>query len=89
MEIEVEIPEDGLWTISLCGSEFDTYLYIGTDCGLQDACANDNSCANGASECYCLDLLAGPYIVTIEGFAETICGNFTLNVSSCQAGRSR
>jgi hypothetical protein len=85
VEIQVEIPEDGLWTLSLCGSTFDTKLYIGSDCCLSDICFNDNSCSGGASECYCLDLLAGPHVVTIEGAAGA-CGAFTLTVSSCQAG---
>jgi hypothetical protein len=83
--VQVTIPSDGLWNFSLCGSDYDTYLYVGTDCCLYDVCANDDNYCDGEatlqSSC-CVEIPAGTYYVTILGFG-CESGNFVLTVGPC------
>jgi subtilisin-like proprotein convertase family protein len=82
--VRVTIPSAGYWNFSLCGSNFDTYLYLGTDCCVHDiATEDDYFCGNihtlQSEVCVYLPL-AGYYYVTIEGFNLNSVGNFVLNV---------
>jgi hypothetical protein len=73
---EVEIPNDGLWVFSLCGSDYDTYMFVGTSCCGQEVGYNDDDCGlQSQVEAY---VTAGTYYVDIEGYSS--CGNYLLNV---------
>ena len=78
---EVAIPNDGRWVFSLCGSTFDTYLYVGTTCCGNEVCENDDAC-DYQSEVV-VDVGAGTYYVTVEGYSATSCGPYTLHVFQC------
>ncbi|MBP7532970.1 MAG: pre-peptidase C-terminal domain-containing protein [Chitinophagales bacterium] len=77
--IEVVVPTDGNWTFSLCGSAFDTYLYLGTTCCLGDIASNDDAC--GLQSSVTTNVTAGTYYVTVEGFSATGAGAFTFTLS--------
>ncbi len=75
----VTIPNDGEWVFSLCGSDFDTYLYLGTTfCG-EEVASNDDYCGL-QSEVTLLNLPAGDYFVTIEAYGASDCGSYFLEV---------
>jgi hypothetical protein len=77
-EYGVDIPNDGTWTFSLCGSSFDTYLFVGTSiCGLEVG-YNDDYC--GLQSQLTAYVTAGLYYVTVEAFGSTECGEYVLNV---------
>lgn len=84
-EYRVFIPEAGIWTFSLCGSTFDTYLYVGTTrCG-QEIGYNDDYC--GLQSELSAAVNAGYYYVTVEAYGTTQCGDYVLNVwkqESCE-----
>ncbi|MCH8993296.1 MAG: hypothetical protein IIA44_16280, partial [Acidobacteria bacterium] len=75
----VTLPNDGVWTFSTCGSGFDTYLFVGTACGLGDIGSNDDSC--GLQSEIVANLKAGTYWVTIEAFGSSQCGDYILTMS--------
>ena len=75
----VTIPNDGNWTFSLCGSDFDTYIFLGTECGLGDIASNDDFC--GLQSQVSADLTAGLYWVTIEAFGSAQCGDYILEIT--------
>jgi hypothetical protein len=78
----VNIPYDGDWVFSLCGSGFDTYLYLGTTPCSRDIYARDDTCGL-QSTTPCLALAAGTYFVTIEAWASNECGAYELRVNPC------
>ncbi|MBU1920541.1 fibronectin type III domain-containing protein, partial [bacterium] len=82
--VEVTIPAGGYWNFSLCGSNFDTYLSIGTYCCVDNVCSNDDylDCELSPlqSQCSCLNLVAGIYYVTIEGSGGA-SGTYVLDVN--------
>jgi len=76
-EYAVTLLEDGVWTFSLCGSAFDTYLFVGTTrCG-QEIGYNDDFC--GLQSELTASVTAGTYYVTVEGYST--CGDYVLNVT--------
>ncbi len=77
-EYGVAVPQDGVWTFSLCGSEYDTFLYVGTSRCSQDIGYNDDFC--GLQSQLTVDITAGLYYVTVEAYAATGCGEYVLNV---------
>jgi hypothetical protein len=77
-EYEVTIPTDGRWTFSLCGSEYDTYLYVGTTICGQEVGYNDDYC--GLQSQLTAEVTAGYHYVTVEGYTPDDCGNYILNV---------
>jgi hypothetical protein len=77
-EYEVAIPNDGTWTFSLCGSAFDTYLFVGTTICGQEVGYNDDYC--GLQSQLTADVTAGLYYVTIEAYGSTQCGDYVLNI---------
>ncbi|MBN2541874.1 choice-of-anchor J domain-containing protein, partial [bacterium] len=74
---EVEVPCDGQWTFSLCGSEYDTKLGIGTICCFIDIGYNDDFC--GLQSELTVTITAGTYYVLVDGFS-TNCGNYILSI---------
>jgi hypothetical protein len=83
--IKVAIPSAGYWNFSLCGSDWDSYLYVNTGCCSDNACNNDDYYCNGSwtlqSACPCVNLpSAGIYYVDIESFNQSSMGNYVLNV---------
>ncbi|NUO20457.1 proprotein convertase P-domain-containing protein, partial [bacterium] len=77
--VEVSIPYADEWRFSLCGSGYDTYLFLGTDCCLGDIASNDDFCGLGSE--ICTFVPEGLIYVTIEGWSGS--GAWTLNVEPC------
>jgi len=69
----------GNYQISLCGSSFDTYLYLSTGVNSGVISSNDDFCALQSQ--LSANLSAGTYYVTVEAFSSTTTGAFTLNVT--------
>lgn len=83
--LALDIPTSGNWSFSLCGSSFDTYIFVGySPCGSEIG-SNDDFCGTN-SLAGCLWVQAGPVYVTIEGGANT-CGKFLFTVRPCVPGR--
>ena len=85
--IVVNIPNDGRWTFSLCGSsDYFTTLRVGTT-----RCGNDIPCSPQENEgcgfdvwCPCVELTAGTYYVTVEtGIDDGDCDPYTFSVEEC------
>jgi len=69
-----------LVTVSLCGSSFDTYLRIFSDCTLTNEIAfNDDSCGL-QSELSFLSDGTSTYIILVEGWS-TNTGDYTINIT--------
>ena len=77
---EINLPFNGEWTFSLCGSSFDTVLALGATCCTDDVGFNDDSC--GFQSEITANLEAGIYFVTIGGANAAASGPFTLTVST-------
>jgi hypothetical protein len=81
---EIILPEDGEWTFSLCDpipDAWDSVIYLGTECCTDDITSNDDGCAFfGLSEIV-MELTAGTYYLTIEGFGDTDFGAYELSVT--------
>ena len=72
-----------LVTISLCGSNYDTYLRVFTDCDLNDEVAyNDDYCGIQSQLAFMSDGTS-TYIIMVEGFGSQ-SGDYTLEVT-CEA----
>jgi subtilisin-like proprotein convertase family protein len=82
--VKVLIPSAGLWSFSLCGSSFDTYLYLNLDCCGDFVASNDDLPCNNqwsAQSSVCVSLpVAGVYYAHIEGYTPSAAGPFTLTV---------
>ncbi len=92
----VTIPCAGNWTFSLCGSSFDTYIYVSTGCcGGSVLAQNDDFC--GLSSEVTVNLAAGTYYVDVEPWSggsgsynlavtggSTTTANAGADVSICQ-----
>jgi len=76
-EYQVVIPSAGSYTFDLCGSSFDTYLYIGTTLCSSNIGLNDDFC--GLQSSITVSIAAGTYYVTVEGYSG--CGNYVLNIT--------
>ena len=75
---QVEITEESLYTFSLCGSSFNTYIYLlEEDCNTVLA-ANDNDCDQQSR--LTLPLNPGVYNLCVEGWS-TNMGDFVLDIS--------
>jgi len=81
---EVFIPSSGNWTISLCGSSYDTYLLVGTTPGSYDIASNDDAC--GLQSEVTVNLSPGTYYVTVEGLCCGMCGSYTLSITDGGGG---
>ncbi|MCL4306340.1 proprotein convertase P-domain-containing protein [bacterium] len=79
--IQVSIPYSADWRFSLCGSQYDTYLYVGTDCCLGDIGSNDDAC--GLQSEICTFVPQGIVYVTIEAYNSFGAGDYTLTVEPC------
>ena len=67
--------------ISLCGSSYDTVLYVFEgDCSNMPIACNDDSC-NLQSQINSLQFQAGiPYYIVVDGYANA-CGDYTLSIT--------
>lgn len=72
------------YNISLCGSDFDTYLSVQDNNGNVLAYNDDGTCGNNSELTYVSHLVDTVYLV-IEGWGEE-AGNFVLNVNSSALG---
>lgn len=82
----VIIPYAGDWTFSLCGSstEWNSYLYLTSECNGGIIAQNDDGCASGGhASINCVSLMPGNYYITIEGASVFDCGQFYMSVSPC------
>src|SRR5690606_2847223 len=67
-------------TVSLCGSSYDTYLRVFTDCTLSNEIAfNDDDCGVQSELTFTSDGTSTYYIM-VEGYSSNT-GNFVLNIS--------
>lgn len=81
--VQVNIPCAGDWKFSLCGSTFNTSMFLSTAiCGGTTLASNDDFC--GLQSEFTVNLTVGIYYVAIEGATSGICGNYTLTVSDNQ-----
>ncbi|MBN1755139.1 hypothetical protein JW877_02895, partial [bacterium] len=71
---KVFIPYTGYWLFSLCGSSYDTWMALGTECCWDDIAINDDAC--GLQSEILANLIADTYYVDIEGYSS--CGNYEL-----------
>jgi hypothetical protein len=80
--------------ISLCGSSYDTVLYVYRDdgiFGLTPIACNDDLCGLGVpgaqgqqSRIHNVQVLAGSvYYIVVDGFSSPDCGNYTLSITTC------
>ncbi|MBN1756574.1 hypothetical protein JW877_10250, partial [bacterium] len=76
---QVTIPSDGSWKFSLCGSSYDTYIFIGTTCCGQEIGYNDDDCGGTLQSSFTTTISAGTYYVTIEGYSS--CGSYILEIN--------
>lgn len=82
----VNIPYESDWTFSICNDDsiWDSFIYLTTQCNGGIIAQDDDGCGGvGLSVINCVHLAAGTYYLTVEGFASTYCGPFTLNVAEC------
>ena len=85
---EVTIPSSGTWVFDLCGSWYDTVVLVGTSPGTYDVGWDDDGCGfmYGPSR-LALNIPAGTYYVTIEGYYSSDCGEYVLSVSPASSPR--
>ena len=78
---EVEIPECGDYTFSMCGgASWDTYLYLRTAaCGGASIALNDDAC--GLQSEISTFLTSGTYYIHVEGWSANSQGSFNMSVS--------
>jgi cysteine-rich repeat protein len=83
---EVTLPNDGFWTFSTCnpGTAYDTWLDIGTTCCGTEIAVQDDAGAlcplNGLFTVIQINLTAGTYFVSVEGFAANT-GAYELSIT--------
>jgi len=73
----------GTITASLCGSSYDTVLYVGTSCGAYDVVCNDDSgpsCALNQSSLTWPAVAGTTYYIGVDGYS-TNAGTFQLAIS--------
>ncbi len=67
-------------TVSLCGSSYDTFIRIFSDCTLTNEIAfNDDSCGLQSEVSFVSDGIS-TYVIMVEGFSSNV-GDYTINVS--------
>lgn len=81
----VVIPYASDWTFSLCNSNpnWDPYIYLTQTCCGSVITQNDDGCGYPLSTINCYPLSAGVYYLTVEGFIDSGCGEYELNVVEC------
>lgn len=81
-EYQVTIPWAGNWIFSLCGSSFNTDLYVGTTLCSNDIGDDDDGCAGTNRSVLTANIAAGIYFVTVEGRNNGgNCGDYILDIS--------
>lgn len=87
--VEIIIPQDGLYTFSLCGGTlWDSFIHLTSGCCSGTVIeSDDDDCGTvgGLSRINCRNLTAGTYYLIVEGWSQTDAGPFTLTVSCCAA----
>lgn len=82
----VNIPQSGEWTFSTCNDDsiWDSYIYLSNQCNGSVIAEDDDACGGiGLSVINCVELQAGTYYLTVEGWSSSRCGPFVLNVFEC------
>jgi hypothetical protein len=74
----VQSPNEYL-TISLCGSDYDTYLYVWSECCVTLLASNDDYCGLQSQVQGCYD--PGDIWIQVDGYSSN-CGTAILNVTS-------
>jgi len=75
-----------LVTVSLCGSSYNTFLAVYTNCGLKEGIVSDNDgCGDGASKLTFLSDGTSTYIIVVDGYTPyypfEIHGDFVIAVT--------
>lgn len=73
-------PEGQRLTISLCGSEFDTYLSVWNPCCDNSLISDNNGCEGSLSSQISQVFPGGNIWILVEGFGMR-CGDYTINVT--------
>lgn len=81
-QYQVVIPSADTWTISLCASSYDTYLFVGTTLCSNNVGLNDDFC--GLQSEVSGFIPAGTYHITVEGFSG--CGTYILEITGGALG---
>jgi hypothetical protein len=78
---EVTIPDDGIWTFSMCATplSWDSYMYLSSSVCGTPLTYSDDFC--GALSQITFELTAGTYYLDIEGFGTTSCGAYYLDIT--------
>lgn len=82
----VTIPHAGDWMFSLCNDDslWNSYLYLSSACNSGVIASDNDGCGvGGLSVINCLNLNAGSYYLTVEGFNASDCGPFAVHVTEC------
>ena len=83
-QFEVILAYDAEWTFSVCDAQWDTYLYL-TDACCSDGeiiAQNDDHPDCGSASKIIIELTAGTYYLTVEGFSPADFGPFPLEITS-------
>lgn len=72
--------ESQMITVSLCGSSYDTYLRVFTDCSLSNEITFNDDFCDLQSELSFVSDGTSTYYIMVEGFSSNV-GNFVMNVS--------
>ncbi|MFH1010736.1 MAG: C25 family cysteine peptidase [bacterium] len=88
---EVQITDDGTYTITLCNSPggpqaWDSFIYLDAECcGATHIASNDDGCgAGGLSRIQNVHLSPGTYYLLIEGYYPDNCGEYQLDITCYQ-----
>jgi hypothetical protein len=85
---EMEVTEDGTYTLSMCNSPggpqaWDAFLYLDAECcAATHIASNDDGCGSGGlSVISNVHLSPGTYYLLIEGYYEGNCGEYQLDIT--------
>lgn len=78
--IQINLACADTYTFDVCGSTWDTYLYLSTTCCGGTIASNDDGC--GLQSTITQVLAAGTYYIIVEAFSTLTTGTFNLNVTS-------
>ena len=82
---EVVVSNTCNYTFSLCGSSFDTYMYLlSARCGGSTIISNDDYCSTQSQ--FSITLTPGTYYLDIEPYSSAACGAYSLNVTTTYPG---
>jgi hypothetical protein len=69
-------------TISLCGSQFDTYLSVASVCCSTAIATNHSGCGGGFGSAITRVFDGGPIYIRVDGYQGQSCGNYEISVTT-------